>query len=111
VQRRHYPWILIAIELIAFASGILTGVLVTVILIAIYLLSLRVHPRMRHGRCNGTGEHRGALFTWTHRKCPDCYSGRIIRWGAGRWGSGHIKREYKIGQEARRAARTAHRWR
>lgn len=111
MQRRHYPWILITIVLAAFASGILTGVLVSVILIVIYLLSLRVHPRTRHGRCNGTGEHRGVVFTWVHRKCPGCYSGRIIRWGAGRWGSGHIKREYKIAGQARRAARTAHRWR
>jgi hypothetical protein len=111
VQRRHYPWVLIGIELIAFASGIVTGVLVSIVLAAIYLVSLRTHPRARDRHCGGTGEYRGRIFTWVHHKCPHCPNGRIIRWGAGLWGADHIRREYRRTRDSLRAARDQHRWR
>jgi hypothetical protein len=114
VQRRHYLWILAGVEFFAFASGIVTGIVVTLILIVIYLASLRVHPRIRHSgwrSCNGTGEHRGAVFTWTFRRCPGCSGGRLIRWGAARWGSGPIRTEAARQRESRAAARDNHSWR
>jgi hypothetical protein len=111
VQKRHYPWILITIVVIAFASGIVDGILVLFALGVIHLISWRVHPRTRDRHCGGTGEYRGRIFTWVHHKCPHCYSGRKIRWGAGRWGSDHIRYEYRRTRASLRAARNGHRYR
>jgi len=112
VQKNHFPFILAAILAFGFIAGRILGLILAAIgLLIAYFLSLRVHPRMRHGSCNGTGEHRGAVFTWVHRKCPGCQGGRIVRWGAGRWGAEHIRTEASRGREARAAAREANRWR
>jgi hypothetical protein len=112
MRKSQFPWILAIIEVVAsFAGGIVGLVIANVILAVIYLLSLRVHPRIRHGRCAGTGEHRGAVFTWTHRKCGRCNGGRLIRWGAGRWGSEPIRNEYRKTAEARATARRNGTWR
>ena len=77
----------------------------------VYGSSLRLHPRTRHGRCGGTGEHRSRLFPWVFRKCGRCASGRIIRWGAGQWGSPAIQAERRRTRAALAAARKDHRWR
>jgi hypothetical protein len=69
--------------LVAFSVSIAGGMIVSVIVAAIYLSSLRVHPRMRHRRCRGTGEHRGSVFTWTHRRCPGCAGGPYHPVGGG----------------------------
>ncbi|MDQ2814373.1 MAG: hypothetical protein M3Z75_21530 [Actinomycetota bacterium] len=112
MTRTHVPWILIGIEAVAWVMGNILGlVLATLGLVVIYLVSVRVHPRIRHRGCGGTGEHRGAVFTWTHRKCPRCTGGRLVRWGAGQWGSEHIRNEYSRTKEARAAARSNGTWR
>jgi hypothetical protein len=112
VRKSSFPWAIAIILLIGYAGWHLTGLAIAAVgLFAAYLLSLRVHPRMRHGRCNGTGEHRGSIFTWVHRKCPGCQGGRIIRWGAGRWGAGHIRGEHRDATESRAAARDDGTWR
>ena len=112
MQKRHFPWILLAILVAAFAgAGIVGLILAALVLFVIYLASLRLHPRIRHSRCNGTGEHRGAVFTWAHHKCSGCQGGRLIRAGAGIWGAEHIRREHARTRAARIAAKKDGSWR
>ena len=114
VRKSRFPWILAGILVVAFAGWHLAGlVLASIGLGTAYFFSLRVHPRMRHGRCKGTGEVRGAVFTWTHRKCPGkvCQGGRQIRWGAGRWGADHIRAERSRAVQSKTRAREENRWR
>lgn len=112
VQKSHFPFILIGILIVGFALGSLLGlILAAVILFVIYIASLRLHPRTRHRACGGTGEHHSALFPWTHRKCGGCQGGRIVRWGARRWGAGHIVDEHSQAKAARDAARENRAWR
>ena len=105
----------VIIEVIAWAAGHLVGVvLATLGIIIISLVTVRIHPRVRHvgwGTCNGTGEHRGAIFGWRHRRCARCNGGRLIGWGAGNFGSEHIQSEYVRSRQARAAAREGHSWR
>jgi hypothetical protein len=114
VKKANFPWILIGILVLGFAVGNVLGLALAALgLIIAYGISLWIHPRMRHGRCKGTGEVRGAVFTWTHRKCPGkvCQSGRQIRWGARHWGAGHIQREAARAMQAKSAAKANNRWR
>lgn len=106
------PWLLIAILVVSYAALHVIGlILAGLVLSAMYLGSIRMHPRIRHKKCGGMGEHRSALFPWTHRKCPGCQGGRLIRWGAGQFGADHIRSEYRRGKEARRKAWKDHVWR
>ena len=112
MTRMHVPWIAIGIEAVAWVMGNVLGlVLASLGLVVIYLASVRVHPRVRHRACGGTGEHRGAVFSWTHRKCPRCNGGRLVRWGAGQWGAEHARNEYRRTKEARATARSNGTWR
>ena len=114
MRKPHFPFILIGILILGFAVGNVLGLILASLGLGVaYLASLRLHPRMRHGRCNGSGEVRGSVFTWTHRKCPGtvCQGGRQIRWGAGLWGADHIKAERARAREARAAAKQSNRWR
>ncbi len=62
-------------------------VIVLIVLVgAGYLISLRLHPFRRCPACNGTGRRRGAMFTYSHRRCRRCGGGsrqeRLgVRWG------------------------------
>jgi hypothetical protein len=79
-----------------------------------YWVSLIVHPRTRHvgfRSCNGTGEHHGFIFSWSHRRCPRCDGGRMIRAGAGTLGTSPVRDEYTRRRQARRAARNRGVWR
>ena len=112
MSKARFPWVLAGILFVSFAAFRLAGLVVAAAGCAVaYGTSLRLHPRMRHGRCNGTGEHRGAVFTWVHRKCPGCQGGRIIRYGAGHFGAGPIQSEYAKAKAARAKAKAEHRWR
>jgi hypothetical protein len=115
VRRSRFPWVIALILVLAWAGWHLAGlVLAGAGLGVIYLASLRVHPRIRHTGfrgCGGTGEHRGSVFTWTHRRCPGCDGGRLVRWGAGHYGAPHIQAEYRRNRTARAKRRQEHRWR
>jgi hypothetical protein len=112
MQRSHFPWALIAILVVGYVLGHTVGLILAALgLFVVYLASLRVHPRIRHRACGGTGEHRGSVFTWTHRKCPGCNGGRLVRRGAAVWGAEHIRNEYKRTKEARKTARQNSTWR
>jgi hypothetical protein len=112
VSKRRFPWILAGILILSYAAFSVTGlVLAGLGYVVAYGTSLRLHPRIRHGRCKGTGEVRGSVFTWTFRKCPRCTSGRLIRRGAGTWGAGHIRTEHRRLADGRAKARAEHRWR
>ena len=112
MRKPQFPFILVGVLVFSYAAFHLGGLILAGLGLSVaYLTSLWLHPRMRHGRCNGTGEHRGTIFTWVHRKCPGCQSGRIVRWGAGQFGTGHIRTEYKRGRDARARAKSGHTWR
>ena len=112
MRKKRYPWVIIVSLVIAYAGWHLPGfLLLGLAWIVVYLSSLRFHPRMRHRACGGTGEHHSRLFPWTHRKCGGCQGGRIIRWGAGQWGAGHIQHEHREGRESRAAAKENNVWR
>lgn len=102
----------VATLLVAYAGWHATGaILAALVLFGAYFLSVRIHPRTRHGRCGGTGEHHGVLLAWGHRKCPGCDGGRMVRWGAGQFGSEAARNEYTIRRQARQTARERHTWR
>jgi len=112
VKKSSFPWILAGVLVFGYAAGHTLGLILAAAGLGVsYLLSLHLHPRMRHGRCNGTGERKGAVFTWAHRKCPGCQGGRIIRLGAGHLGAEHIQGEYAKGRRTRKTARKNHAWR
>jgi DnaJ-class molecular chaperone len=47
-----------------------------------YLLSLRLHPRIKCGACKGKGSHRGLVFSYADRACLRCRgTGRLERLG------------------------------
>jgi hypothetical protein len=107
----------VAVIALAVAWGawhVLGLILAALILFGAYWVSLIIHPRTRHTgwrSCNGTGEHRGAIFGWTHRRCARCDGGRMVRWGAGQFGSERARSEYATRREARRTARNNRAWR
>jgi hypothetical protein len=112
VSKTRFPWVLAGILIVAWAGWHAAGLILAVTGCAVvYGSSLRLHPRMRHGRCKGTGEHRSRLFPWVFRKCGRCSGGRIIRWGAGQWGSDHVQAERQRARQQLGAARREHRWR
>jgi hypothetical protein len=104
----------IVILVIAWAAGVKSGAVATIGVVVIYLLSLRLHPRVRHTGfrgCGGSGERHGRLFAWTFRKCGRCESGRRIRFGAAHAGAGHIQAEAARTKAARAAAKDNGTWR
>jgi len=114
MRKTQFPWILVGILFFSFAAFHLLGLVLASLGCGVaYVISLRLHPRMRHGRCKGTGEIRGSVFTWSHRKCPGkvCQGGRQIRWGAGLWGAGHIRGERSRAVQSKTAAKDSHTWR
>ena len=115
MSKGRFAFVTAAVLLVAWAGWHALGfLLAAVVLGGAYLLSVRVHPRTRHTgfrSCGGTGEHRGAVFGWSHRRCPGCDGGRLVRWGAGQFGSRHARGEYARRREARQTARDGHTWR
>ena len=114
MRKANFPWILIGILVLGFIVGHALGLILAALGCGVaYLVSLRLHPRMRHGRCKGSGEVKGSVFTWAHRKCPGtvCQGGRQIRWGARHFGAGHIQGEAARTMQAKTAAKQGNRWR
>ena len=105
--------IVVALAVAVFGNHVL-GILALLILGGAYWVSLIVHPRTRHTgfrSCGGTGEHRGTIFSWGHRRCPRCDGGRMIRMGAGTLGTGPVRDESVRRRQARQAARDRRAWR
>ena len=115
MRKEQFPWTLIVILVLGYLVAHLLGLILAALgLFIAYLASIRLHPRVRHTgwrSCNGSGEKRGSIFTWSFHKCQNCNGGRLIRWGAGHFGPGHIQGEYRRNLEARRKARQNSRWR
>lgn len=104
------------ILLFAYAGWHVEGIALAIVGEAtVYLISLRTHPRTRHTgwfSCGGSGEVRSKWwFPWAFHRCSRCQSGRIVRWGAGHWGSPASQLEWERGRMARRAAKDQNRWR
>jgi hypothetical protein len=111
MSKRSFPWILAGILFFSFAAFHLVGLVVAGLGCGIaYFTSLRLHPRMRHARCKGSGEIKGKVFTWTFRRCPGkvCQGGRQIRWGAGLWGAEHIRNDRRKTVQAKTHAKENH---
>lgn len=117
MRKTQFPVVLVLTLVLSFAIFHVTGLILAGLGLGIaYIASLRLHPRMRHTgfrSCNGSGELRGSIFTWVHRKCPGkvCQGGRQIRWGAGHFGASHIQAEYGRAKRANVAAKDGKRWR
>jgi len=115
MRKEQFPWLLIGIPLLGYLVFHVVGLILAVLgLFLAYVVSIRRHPRVRHTgwrSCNGSGEVRGAIFPWTFHKCPNCNGGRLVRWGAGHFGTGPIQTEYRRNLEARRKAKQGSRWR
>jgi len=97
-------------EIIGIAGAqVIGGIVVTVGIGAIWWWSSRMHPRMRHRACKGTGEVRSWLLPWVFHRCPNCTSGRVVRWGAGHFGAQYAQAEYRKAKATRAAAKENHR--
>jgi hypothetical protein len=115
MRKEQLPLTLIAILVFGYAVLNVLGLILAALgLFIAYFVSVRLHPRTRHTgwrSCNGAGEKRATIFTWTFHKCPNCNGGRLVRWGAGHFGPEHIQREYQRNLEARKKAKQDGRWR
>jgi hypothetical protein len=115
MRKGQFPWALIVILVLGYLAFNVVGLVLAALgLFVAYFVSVRLHPRVRHTgwrSCNGSGEKRGSIFTWSFHKCPGCNGGRLVRWGAGQFGPDHIQREYRRNLEARRRAKQDSRWR
>ena len=112
MSKARFPWVLAGVLIFSWAAGHAAGLAVAVAVLAVlYWSSVRLSPRTRHARCGGTGQKQGVLFSWVHRRCGGCQSGRVIRWGAGRFGSPEVKAEAARNRAALDAAKAGHRWR
>lgn len=51
-----------------------TGMLMVLLLavLAIYIVSLSLHPFAKCNRCKGMGRHKGSLFNYATRPCTSC---------------------------------------
>jgi DnaJ-class molecular chaperone len=57
-------------------------VLIGIVLVAGYLVSLRLHPLAKCQVCDGTGREFGLVYTYSQRRCRRCLgTGRYDRWG------------------------------
>ena len=114
MRKPQLPWVLAGILLFSFAAFHLSGLILAALGCGVaYFASLRLHPRMRHWRCKGSGEVKGSVFTWTFRRCPGrvCQGGRQVRWGAGLWGQEHVRADRARTVQGKRTAREEHRTR
>ena len=106
---------IVGIELLAWITHHLVGVvLVTIVFILIDLITIRVHPRVRHtgfGSCHGSGESRNFLFPWHFHRYSRCNGGRLISPMAARFGTEEIRNEAALAKEGRKARKEQHRWR
>jgi hypothetical protein len=109
-SRYSFPVIFFGLWYLAIASGSLAVIAGAVALTAGYGISLIIHPRARHRACGGTGELRGRIFTWSHRRCPDCQGGRIIRAGASVAGLPHVRQQARAQQRAQQSTTARQRW-
>jgi hypothetical protein len=98
------PVVLILIVFLGFIFAGIGGLIVAAVILAVgYWGSLRLNPRIAHRSCKGTGRPSGWVYTRTHHRCLGCAgSGRVIRYGASRWGHQSIRDE-----AARRATAVA----
>jgi hypothetical protein len=109
-NRRLFPaWFFGLLVVAIIAHSIAIGV-IWLVLLAGYVISLFIHPRSRCLHCNGTGELRGSVFSWTFRRCPQCQGGRIIRRGATTIGLPHVRQQASQQRQARENTSTRQRW-
>jgi len=107
--------------LVTWALWRWAGLLLAVFLLTVvYFVSLRIHPRIRHNgplgigwhTCHGTGEKHSRIFPWIYHKDERCAgTGRVVRWGARRWGSDSVQAEVIRQRQSRRTMKQNHTWR
>jgi hypothetical protein len=113
VRRQHVPVAIIAVLALGFGFAGPVGLFLSGTgLLGAYLVSVRLHPRFLHPRCGGSGRTHDWLFPWVYHRCQGCGgNGRMIRYGAARWGMPHIRQEADQVARARAAARSGGSWR
>ena len=99
--------------LLGFAVLHVLGLILAFVVLAIgYWVSVRLSPRAPHQACGGTGRSHGWVFTSAHHKCAGCGgSGRVIRYGATRWGQPAVRDEAVRTANARASAKRRAEWR
>lgn len=107
------PIVLILMLVLGFFAGGIAGLIVAAVFLAVgYWVSLRLNPRTRHRSCKGVGRSSGWIYTWTHHRCAGCGgSGRVIRYGASRWGHPAVRDEAARAAIARSEAKRQRMWR
>jgi hypothetical protein len=99
--------------LLGLAIGHVLGLILAAIVLGVgYWLSVRLSPRAPHQACGGTGRSHGWIFTSAHHKCAGCGgSGRVIRYGASRWGHPAVRDEAIRMANARAESKRRSNWR
>ena len=110
MTRRSFPVIFFGLLVVAIVAHSLVIGAVWLVLMLGYAVSVLIHPRSRCTHCNGTGELRGSIFTWTFRRCPQCQGGRTIRRGATVLGLPHVRQQAEAQRRARENTSTRQRW-
>jgi hypothetical protein len=113
MKRRDAPLALIVVLVLSFAIWHAAGLILAVLALGGgYLASLRLNPRTRCRRCDGSGRPAGRIWTWTHHKCVRCGgNGRVLRSGAARIGHPSVRAEAARVAAERAAAKRLRGWR
>lgn len=95
----------------AVAAGPLGVILAGLALFVPYAVGVRLHPRTRHGSCNGTGRHASPFYPWATRRCRGCVGGQQVRHGTRMLGMPHAKSEHRKNTAGIRQRRQTRTWR
>lgn len=109
-SRRLFPLWFFGLLAAALIGRSMALFVLWLILAAGYAVSLVLHPRARCTHCAGTGELKGRIYGWAHRRCPRCQGGRIVRRGATAIGLPHVRQQARQIRQARENTTTRQRW-
>ena len=107
------PVLLAAIVILSFAVLGAAGLIVAALVLAVgYWVSLRLNPRTTHRSCKGSGRSYGWGYSWAYHRCAGCGgSGRVVRYGAARWGQQTVRDEAARQASAATEAKRQRVWR
>lgn len=104
MKQKHVAAFVFALFVFALAHAWVITVTGALVLVAGYLIDVRVRPRVACGTCGGRGRRYGWLLDWGQSRCLDCGGRQAhVRWGARVFGSAAARAEY----EAQRRAKAA----
>lgn len=105
-MRRGWAFTIIGIAELLALRHVLALVGLNAGLFLLYVAAKRTHPRDRCRPCRGRGRYYHWVYAWMFRLCSNCGgNGRVISWGAARFGSPGIRELAVVEARDRKARR------